>query len=230
MSTTRGYLTDAQYQSITGKPSLGTSADAIIGRAETIIDGHLGFWQPAFYQHWQGIAQVASATGLTLATAHINSLNNTRDMLKGLVCEFLSGAAEGKFVTIKSQAPDGTITFDSMTPAPAAGDIYHIYQLGKVPRAGERDYTTFVDNGVTIYAKSVPAALREAVAHQVAYMQELGDAFFDGTALNMSGERFGSYGYTKAESAQGAKAIIAPKARQSLSGTGLINRTGVILG
>ncbi len=100
--------------------------------------------------------------------------------------------------------------------------------MGKVPRAGESDYTNLVDGGVTIYVKRVPPALREAVAHQVAYMQELGESFFDGNALNMAGESFGSYSYTKAESGQGAKQIIAPKARQTLSGTGLINRTGTI--
>lgn len=234
MSSLRGYLNDAQYIQITGESTLGaaSTADAIIGRAEAIIDGYIGNWLPAIQEQYDGAAADGTKSQITLADEHIRVLPGV-NYLKGMVIEFLTGNAEGVFRIITGQTAAGLITFDTDFPdanAPEAGDIYHIYQMGKVPRAATNDLRRFVSGSTITYAKTVPAPLREAVAWQVKYMQELGDDWFDGAALNMKSEQFGGYGYTRDDSATGAKAIIAPKARQVLSQGGLINRTARMTG
>lgn len=233
MTTLRGYLNDAQYQQITGAASIGgdeSATDPIIGRAETIIDAYIGNWQPAIAEHYDGAAADASSTGMIIAPEHVRQLPGV-NYLKGMVLEMLSGDAEGIFRVITSQTATGALTFDrdfDEAKAPEAGDIYHIYQVGKVPRAHSNDLRAFVSGDVRTYAKTVPQALREAVAWQVKYMQELGDTYFDGSQMQYDSERIGSYSYSKGDSAKGIGSLVAPKARQTLSGTGLINRTASI--
>lgn len=234
MSSLRGYLNDSQYQQITGGASLGDEATSstIIGKAEAIIDAYLGNWQPAIITQYDGAAADATKSGLTIAPEHVSQMPGV-NYLKGMVIEMLSGNAEGIFRIIKSQTATGALTFDADfddAKAPEAGDIYHIYQMGKVPRARTNDLKSFVSLDTITYVKTVPAALREAVAWQIKYMQELGDTYFDSAQLNMDSEHIGSYSYTKSDNAKGGRAIIAPKARQALSGTGLINRTARIAG
>ncbi len=226
MSTTRGYLTDKQYQTITGNPSLGEEADAIINRAEAIIDGILGYWQPAVPQ-MQGVAAAASASSVTLAP---DRRMPGIDYLVGCVIEFQSGDAVGEYRVIKGQTADGVLTLDKdFTTAPEAGDVYHIVQMGKLPRAGKADTATVQIGNTQKYMRTLPATIREAVAMQVVYMQEMGDDYFTGGAMNMKSESFGSYSYSREDGASGARAMIAPQARQALSGSGLINRTGQIV-
>lgn len=231
MSTTRGYLTDTQYQQITGAAALGDTADKIINRAEAIIDGYIGNWLPAIAAQYDGaLASVTDGSNVTLATEHVTQMPGV-NYLKGMVIEMLTGDAAGQYRMIESQTALGLLTLDTaFNPVPVAGDIYHIYQMGKVPRARTNDLRSFAASGTTTYVKTVPAALREAVAWQVKYMQELGDQYFDGQQLLMNSESFGGYSYQKGENAQGGKAIIAPKARQVLSGTGIINRTAELTG
>jgi hypothetical protein len=226
MSTTRGYLTDAQYQQITGESSLGASAEAIINRAEAIIDSFIGNWVPAIAAHYDGaLGAVTDASTMTLAAEHIPQMPGT-NYLKGMVLEMLTGDAAGQYRTITGQTSAGLLTVDTaFDNLPAVGDIYHIYQMGKVPRAFTSDLRSFDTESGIVYAKVVPSALREAVAWQAKYMQELGDAYFDGQQLLLDSESFGGYSYTKGDNAKGGRAMIAPKARQSLSGTGIIKRT-----
>ena len=231
MSTTRGYLSDALYQRITGKPTLGTDADKLIERAEAIVDGLLGFWQPFMAAHIQGVAVSGDAGTMQMSAQDVQSLPGV-NYLKGCVVEMLSGAAEGEYRVITGQTKLGALTFDTdFSQAIAAGDLYHIYQMGKIPRAGESDVQTLNDAGTTVYARMIPQALREAVAWQLAYMQELGEQFMNGQSANMASESFnGAYSYQKADTAKGDAALVAPRARTALRGSGLINRTAQMTG
>lgn len=229
MATIRGYLTDKQFQNITGADSLGTDADLIIAKAEAIIDGYIGNWQP----HFNEIVTVpssAQAGEITLNAQDRASLPGV-DYLKGLAVEFLNGEAAGETRIIESQGSDGVITFDQeFSDEPADGDIVRIYQAGKVPRRGTDDVISREVINERIYIRNIPQPLREAVAAQIQYMQELGDEFFDGQASSLDSESMQSYSYQRGESAKGGKAMVAPKVRQLLAGTGIINRTAQIVG
>lgn len=219
MSTKRGYLTDSQYQSITGNDGLGVTATATIEKAEAIIDGYIGFHSKA-RPELSGTVKAATTTTVTLS----NELTGV-DYLKGCTIEFLSGNLAGTLTVIQGNTADNIITVvEALDAAPALNDMYRIYQVGKYPET----LANTVISDVTHYAPLIPQALREAVAYQVEYMQELGDATFSGRAGLVDSERIDNYSYSLGDNAKGGRILIAPKARQALAGSGIINRTGSI--
>lgn len=229
MDTARGYLSTAELKNLSALELSAEDAKAAIAKAETIIDGYIGHHARS-YPTLSGVAQSGTVNNLTLSTEDINSYaTKGADFLKGLYVEIVAGTAQGAASSISGSTTDGAVTFaDKFDAAPDATSVYHIYQVGKFPRGSEVKTVT-LSGGSTIYYWAIPRALKEAVAAQTEYMQEMGDSFFDGEDSLMKSERRGKYQYTRHDSAAGGKGLIAPKARQALAGTGIINRTGKII-
>lgn len=228
--TPRGYLTPQQYGALTGVDiSDGDATLKLLSAAEAIVDGYLGTWRPAV-GHLQGVAAAASTEGMTLAPEHQNLASV--DLLRGCIVEFVSGDAAGYYTNIANSDRLGHVGYQTALPVePLAGDVYHIYQMGKIPRLGQADLISVLQpDGNQRTVRQIPPALREAVAAQALYITEMGADYFNGNAMNMDSESFGSYSYTKSAGSKGTGSMIAPKAKQALMGSGLINRTGVIVG
>lgn len=227
MSTWRGYLNTKQLESLTGLGLDDDAAVAAINKAEAIVDGYIGYWDKLIDQI-EGITQSGNATSITLDAADISGLAG-KDYFKGCMIEFLSGDNEGAVAVVTGSTELGVVSFATQDNAPAAGDYYIIRQVGKIPRRGESDMLDQQVSGVRTYFRRIPQALKEAVAAQVEYMQQQGDSFFNSAAIGMDSERIDDYSYNRGESTKGGKAMLAPKARQVLSGTGIINRGGRIV-
>lgn len=226
MDTAKGYLTITELTAMAPGVTGDNAAKAVlINGAETLIDGYIGNWRPAV-QELRGLARAATANTIKIS-AEDQQRANGLNMLIGCVIEILGGTGAGQTKFIKSQAADGTITVTvDWTTNPDTTSYYRIYQAGKVPRYGTRDLFNDTVNGVNTYFRTIPQALKMAVAAQVEYMQNEGSAFFNGGASNMQSESMDGYSYNRGENGSNGKGLIAPRVRSILAGTGVINRTG----
>ena len=225
MDTARGYLSKTELTTLA--PSVtGTDAEklALIERAEALIDSYIGRQDQAV-RELRGVARAATANTLQ-TSADDTSRANGVNYLKGCTIEILSGTGEGQTARVKSYAIDGTITtVENWGTTPAAGDYYRIYQVGKLPRAGA-DLKSDTVGGVNTYFRIIPQVIKQAVAAQAEYIQQMGEAYFTGGDSNMQSESSDGYSYTRGENGTNGKGLIAPAVRSLLAGSGIINRTG----
>lgn len=223
MNITRGYITKDEAESLTGLTFADqTAADKAIAPAEAIVDTYLGVWCKAVLEI-KDTARAGSATTLQISANHAANINGV-NRLKGCILEIMGGAGEGQTAVITKQDLDGTVHFATLTTAPDATSYYRIYQLGKYPR--DIDLHKNTDVTPHQYYKPIPRQLKEAVAAQIQYMNAKGAAFFESDDSTFKTERIDNYSYTKSDDSAGGAALIAPRVRSILSGTGLINRTG----
>lgn len=224
MASRRGYLTIEEleeYADIT--VTNDTEAYDQISQAEEIIDAYVGPQQKAIDLIYEG--EVSSVSGTTIFDIGSGtSLEVTDDFYKGAEIEIIGGTGAGQRRTISaSSKTNKSITVSTaFSPAPDTTSVFRIYQLGKFPRA--------VDSGLnrasTRYYRSIPEAVRRAVAAQVEFMMAKGAGYFTGDADKQS-ESFLNYSYSLAESATSLSDIaklVAPKARTLLRG--ITNRRG----
>lgn len=225
MDTARGYLSKAELG--TYAPSVtGTDAEklAMIERAEALIDSYIGRQDQAV-RPLTDLARAGSTTTLQLSASDTQGANGV-NYLKGCQIEILDGTGEGQVRSIKSYAIDGTITVGkNWDTAPDTTSYYRVSQVGKLPRRGI-DLTNDTVGGVNRYFRVIPVAVKQAVAAQVEYIQQMGEAYFTGGDSNMQSESSDGYSYTRGENGTNGKGLIAPAVRSLLAGSGIINRVG----
>lgn len=195
-----------------------------ISMAEEMIDDYVGYQQKFFDWELYGVVSAASAQNkLTLDTNHKSSYPYA-DYFKGMHVEIIGGVSSGDLRKITASDEDGELTVESnFTTTLDTTSAYKIYQIGKFPRLSDVFINTRVNP--TAYYKAIPEPIRRAVAAQVEYRVNMGDAFFATDGQEVS-ERIGDYAYTSS-SKGGIARLIAPKARHLLRG--ILNRTGEIV-
>lgn len=221
----RGYLSQAeleQFANITVTDT--TEADDVISQAEELIDSFVGYQDRFLDYEIEGRAVSATSTTLTLETEHQNMFE--ADYFKWCTVEILGGTGGGQRRKISASTKAGVITVDSAwTVTPGSTSFYKIYQLGKFPRL--LDVTSHVHETVTTYYKYIPEPVRRAVAAQVEFIINQGDAFFATDKSEKQSESIGDYSYSLGDaSATGISRMVAPKAKMLLRG--FVNRKGKI--
>lgn len=221
----RGYLSQselAQFANITIVDP--DEADDVINQAEEVIDSYVGAQQKAFYTKLVGPFAAITSTTFTIYEAEQQKYE--KDYFKWCQVEVVSGTGEGQRRRITASTKAGVLTIDSAWDTnPDTESFYKITQLGKFPRSRDEEY--FSEIGTPIYIKTIPEAVRRAVAAQVEYFIEMGPTFFSTDKSQKSSESIGDYSYTNADSGgTGLHKLVAPKARQLLNG--IKNRLGQI--
>ena len=223
----RGYLSQtelAQYANIVVSDT--DEADDVIGQAEEMIDAYIGFQDRFISQPINGrLASSGSTTTHTLQSSQQNSAQ--ADYYKGCEMEIIGGTGIGQRRRITASTYAGVLTTDAFTTALDSTSVYKIYQLGKFPRKEDIFYDG--NNSPNTYYKSIPEAVKRAVAAQVDYIIQMGDSFFQTDKADFDSESIGDYSYSKGSNVGMAHTdkLIAPKARTLLKG--ITNRKGVMI-
>lgn len=233
METLRGYLTIAELNTLenltisTEAGAENTAYKARINKAEAYLDQIAGYHTQAHHgAEFKGLAQAGATNTITLA-ADDQSATQRVDQLRYMVVEIVAGAGSGQIRTIVGNTINRVATVHAdWTTAPDATSYYSIYQMAKFPRAEDTHHDTVNDRDIFI----IPRQLKEAVAAQVVFITQMGDDYFDTDESTMASERIGNYGYSRGGNGNGGGSVgvIAPRAKQLMSGSGLINRTGTI--
>lgn len=222
MSSRRGYLTHEELEEYAEISIIdGDEADDQISQAEEMIDDYVGFQEKFASEAINGqVSAVPTTTTFTLQADKITAYNAI-DYFKNMHVEVIGGAGSGQTRKITGSNESGVLTVESVWGTPIdTTSIYKIYQLGKFPRSKD----VYSDTRVTPtkYYKSIVDDVKRAIAAQVQYMIEMGEAFFASNGETVS-TTIGDFSETK-KSGGGVKTLIAPKARHMLRG--IMNRTG----
>ena len=221
----RGYLSKTELSQFANiNVTDNDEADDVISQAEEMIDGWVGFQDKFMDYEVQGRVYAATANTITLQLDQQGAYDV--DFFKGCEIEMLGGVSIGDRRKVTGSTKEGILTVDeNWTTTPDTTSFYRIYQLGKFPR--QCDVVAYSQISPTTYYKSIPEAVKRAVAAQVAYIIEMGDPFFSGDGSEKQSESIGDYSYTNRPGAQGPMRLIAPKARLLLRG--IKNRVGMIV-
>lgn len=226
METARGYLSKAELDNLApGVTGTDDEKIALIDRAEALIDSYIGHQDKAVNMEIRGVAVSGDTDKLQLGGNEVNKTSGA-NYLKGCAIEILDGTGEGQVRIIKSQSLAGEIVVTkNWDTQPDDTSYYRIYQVGKLPRQG-KDLTNDTVNGENRYFRVIPTAVKQAVAAQVEYIQQMGLEYFTGGDSNMQSESSDGYSYTRGENGTSGKGLVAPAVRSLLAGSGIINRTG----
>lgn len=214
MATKRNYLTSTELNAYLGI----TATDAEIERAEELIDAWVGFQERFLHRTVRGEV-TNSATNKIIDDQ--GGLYITDDYFKGAELEIIGGTGLGEIRKITASSRDEkSITYDGANIAVDTTTVFVLRQVGKFPR--HKDAYTNRD-GLKWY-KTIPEAVKHAVACQVEYMAQLGDGFFNTDQSDKMAERIGNYSYSKGGGGNSGampsslSRMIAPKARTLLRG------------
>lgn len=219
----RGYVSKEELAEYTGAV-LNTLSDELLGKAEEIIDGFVGFHKRFLANPLNG--KVASATGknVTLESIHQNTFQN--DYFTYCEIEIVGGTGKGQRRKIVSSTIAGVVVVDVDWTTPLdATSYYNIYQLGKFPR--DCDFVFDNRNIPNSYYKNIPEAIKRATCAQYEYMVELGTNFFAGALDNKASETIGDYSYTNAKGEMNVNNMVSNKVKILLAG--YTKRTGRIV-
>lgn len=221
----RAYLSRAELQefaNITITDS--TEADDRISQAEEIIDSYVGPQIKHLDYEVTGRAASGTTTTLTLQSKHQNIYE--KDFFKLCEIEIIGGTNVGERRKVTGSTKAGVLTVDTaFSNANDTTSMYRIYQLGKFPR--HCDVVYFSDAEPYQYYKTIPEAVKRAVAAQIEYLVEMGDSFFASEKSELKSESIGNYSYELSGNPTALRRLIAPKAKVLLRG--YINRTGTII-
>lgn len=218
MATKRNYITISeleQYANI----SVTDEAEAydVIEQAEEIIDQYVGP-QARFLYHPRRGEVTASAPNKIFDTGG-GPLNVRDNYYVGCELEIIGGTGLGEVRTITaSNMNEQSITYDGDDIEVGLDTAYLIRQVGKFPR--QQDAST--NRAGTYQYKTVPEAVKRAVAAQVAFMIAMGNGFFASDQTDKQSESIGNYSYSKGGNGTAGSStmtkMVAPIARTLLRG------------
>lgn len=219
----RGYVSKAEVAEYIGA-DVATVTDAIIGKAEELIDGFVGYHKKFFENEIHGKATGAGANTLTLDILHQNIYDN--DYFALCEIEIIGGTGAGQRRKITASTRAGVLTLDAnWTTSLDTTSYYQIYQLGKFPR--KQDVVFDGNNSPNTYYKRIPEAIKRATCAEYEYIVELGDSFFAGGGDGKLSETIGDYSYTNADGEVTEDDLVSTKVQNLLSG--YVKRTGKII-
>lgn len=216
-TTLRNYITIAQLQSLASINVINNSeALRRIDRAETAIDDYLGYQPQSICEDFRG--NVSAVTGKeVIDTNPASQLHIIDGWFSHGVIEIIDGAGAGQIRYITDSSYDNrsvTVADDFDTPLDTTS-FYRIYQIAKFPRA--QDVYSRQD-GRRFY-KAIPDPIKRAVAAQIEFMIQQGDAYFVGNQADISSEHIDNYSYSKVTAGQSPTvSALAPRARTLLRG------------
>lgn len=221
----RGYLSHSeleQFANITITDS--DEADDRISQAEELIDMYVGPQIKAFESDITGRPGAGASTSITLQLDQQNIYEI--DYFKLCEVEIIGGTGAGQRRKCTGSTKAGVLTVDSAwSTVPDTTSFYKIYQLGKFPR--QEDVIFYSLQSPSTYYKSIPEAVKRAVAAQVEFMIEMGDDYFSSDRAEKDSESIGDYSYSNMAGAAGVQRLIGPKVKILLRG--IRNRLGVII-
>lgn len=226
MASVRQYATIEEVEQFADVTSLDdTEFEDRISQAEELIDAYVGFQQKHIRSIYHGQITALSNSNKTIAdTSSSSSFAVIDDFFSYTVIELVSGNGAGqRGYVVSSDKDDKSITLRAaFSTTPAVGDVFKMYQLGKFPRIQDAYGGPNGDH----YYKSIPDAVKRAVAAQVAFMIQQGDNF---GGPEFKSESFLNYSYTRGDDSGGGSLneLIAPRAKVLLRG--IVNRTGRII-
>ena len=191
-------------------------ADDQISQAEEMIDAYIGFQNKHIKTKHEGMA----TGGTTTTLIDTSALGYNDNYFNYCEIEIVAGTNVGEIrqITSSDRSVNSITVNEAFSAAIDNTSVYIIRQLGKFPRVKDI-FTKTVDSESTYY-KSIPEAVKRAVAAQLQFVIEKGVEFFAG-ATDKDSETIGDYRYTVKK---GAERLIAPKARLILRG--IVNRKG----
>ena len=224
-TTRRGYLSQSELEQFANITVTDTAeADDRISQAEELIDAYVGYVKKFMEYEVIGRAVGAGSTTLTLETTHQNTYE--KDFFVLCEVEIIGGTGQGQRRKISGSTKAGVLTVASTwSTTPDTTSMYKIYQLGRFPR--NEDVTFYSTQEPNSYYKSIPENVKRAVAAQVEFAIEMGDAYFSGDKSEMQSESIGDYSYSRGNNPTALSKLIAPRAKVLLRG--YINRSGNIL-
>lgn len=219
----RGYVSKTEVAEYIGA-DVATVTDAIIGKAEELIDGYVGYHTKFMEQKIHGKATGAGSATLNLDVLHQNIYDN--DYFALCEVEIIGGTGAGQRRKITASTRAGVLTLDSAwTTGLDTTSYYEIYQLGKFPR--KQDVVFDGTNSPNTYYKRIPEAIKRATCAEYEYIVEVGDSFFAGGGDSKVSETIGDYSYTNAEGEVTEDDLLSTKVQSLLKG--YIKRTGKII-
>lgn len=218
MATRRNYIETSDVAGAT---------DAQVALAEELIDVYVGVQDKHFKNEYDGeITSLLSGNKVIDASSLSQLKQQNTNIFSRCVIELVTGDAAGTIRLITaSDGSDYSVTYDGDAIADiAVGDIFRIYQLAKFPR--QKDQFT----RHSIYYKTIPRAVKDAVIAQTQFIIEMGDDYFNGNEADAGSESIGNYSYSNSSGNGGQQSavvkMVAPKARTLLRG--IVNRLGRI--
>lgn len=228
-TTLRNYLSVADLAKIANISVLDNDeALRQLDRAEEAIDDYVGYHEKAVPINFRGIITSISSDGLTIIDTSSNTqLHQLTGYYSRCVIEIIDGTGIGqvRYITSSSYADYSVTIIDAWDTKPDTTSSFRIYQLAQFPR--NVDVYPRPD-GLQLY-KTLPDALKKAVAAQIEYMIAQGDAFFQGSNGELVSESIGNYSYNRGNnSAAPAVRLVSPRVRSLLlayknSGGQLVN-------
>lgn len=216
-TTLRNYITIAELQALCGI-QVTNDGEALrqIERAEQAVDDYVGSTSKHVTSDFRGL--VSSVNGKeVIDTNPASQLHVTDGYFERCVIEIIGGTGSGQMRLIASSSNDNrsvTVINDWDTPLDSTS-FYRIYQLAKFPRQGD----IYPSPDGRRYYKAIPDPIKRAVAAQIDFMIQKGDAFFVGDQADVISESVGNYSYSKANSGQSSVVTaLAPRARTLLRG------------
>lgn len=226
MGTLRGYLTIEELETL-ANITVTDEDEAYdqISFAEELIDEYVGYQDQHIPvgQHHQGVVTSVSTTTIFDISDNSPLKLSSSGYFAGSIIKIIGGPGAGESRRIVS-SEDGSVTVESaFTTTPTSDSTYVIIQLAKFPRRQDIYFEDTTDS----YYRTIPEAVKKAVAAQISYMIEMGDEFFIGGGADMSSESIGNYSYQNGGGGTPQSAtvrLISPKARTLLRG--IMNRKG----
>jgi hypothetical protein len=218
MSTRRNYIETSEVSGAT---------DAQVALAEEIIDQYVGVQDKHVKAEYDGEITSLLAGNKVIDASSLSQLKQQNtNIFSRCVIELVTGDAAGTIRLITaSDGSDYSVTYDGdAISGIQVGDIFRIYQLAKFPRQKDQ----FTRN--SIYYKTIPRAVKDAVIAQTQFIIEMGDDYFTGNETDAGSESIGNYSYSNASGGSGQQSaavkMVAPRARTLLRG--IVNRLGRI--
>lgn len=230
MGTLRGYITIAELENIANITVTDqTEAYDQISFAEELIDQYVGFQDKAY--NGQATGTITSVDETTIVDNSSDSqINFTQgNYLQNCILQIISGPGAGESRRIVASGYCYVEVEEAFDTEPTNESVYRIYQLAKFPRRKDSIYKSSVDK----YYKFIPEKVKNAVAAQIQFANEMGEEYFTGPDTDANSESIGNYSYSNGGVGSGGAQtapvrMISPKARTLLRG--IVNRTGQIVG
>lgn len=223
MASKRRYATISEVEQFADITSTNdTEFEDRISQAEELIDAYVGPQPKHFSTIYHGQITALTNSNKTIAdTSTSSQLTSADNYFNYSVIEIIGGTGAGQqaFINASNQT-NKTITMASaFSTTPDTTSVFRIYQFGKFPRYQD----VYSGPSGTTYYKSIPEAVKRAVAAQVLFMINEADTLDNSTKKS---ESFLNYSYDRGDSASPSaiSKLISPRAKVLLRG--IVNRTG----
>lgn len=216
-TTLRNYISITELQTL-ANIIVTNPGEALrqIERAEQAIDNYIGYTCQSVESYFTGNVSKVSGKEI-IDTNPASQIHIIDGFFAGCVIEIIGGTGAGqiRYITDSNYADLSVSIVDDFDTALDTTSFYRIYQIAKFPR----DIDMYSRQDGLHYYKNIPNPIKRAVAAQIEFMIQQGDAFFVGNQADVDSEHIDNYSYSKANAGQSPTvSALAPRARTLLRG------------